>query len=104
MGADALSDVLRTVRLTGAVFFYFDLKGEWVAEAPPVRECIPFVMPEVQHLIEFHLVTSGHCWGGLLDAEPVHLKTRDIIVFPHGDPHVISSSPGMRAPGLWGFS
>jgi AraC-like DNA-binding protein len=103
MGADALSDVLRTVRLTGAVFFYFDLKGEWVAEAPPVRECIPFVMPGVQHLIEFHLVTSGRCWGGLLDGEPIRLETGDIIVFPQGDPHVISSSPGMRTQPDFGF-
>src|SRR6266404_5745892 len=35
MGADALSDVLRAVRLTGAVFFHNDLMGEWVSEPPP---------------------------------------------------------------------
>ena len=61
MPADALSDVLRTVRLTGAVFFYFDMGGDWVAEAPPGRDCIPFVMPGVQHLIEFHVIAKGGC-------------------------------------------
>jgi AraC-like DNA-binding protein len=97
MGADALSDVLRTVRLTGAVFFYFDMTGAWVAEAPPAQDCIPFVMPGVQHLIEFHLITKGGCWGGLAGERPVRLNEGDIIVFPQGDPHVVSSAPGMRS-------
>ena len=36
--ADVLSDVLRAVRLTGAVYFDFNLSAPWVAEAPPSRE------------------------------------------------------------------
>src|SRR5688572_15479962 len=96
MGADALSDVLRAVRLTGAVFFNLDVRAPWVAEAPPAKECAPFVMPGVGHLIEFHVITKGTCWGGLLDEPPVRLETGDIIVFPQGDAHVLSSAPGMR--------
>ena len=38
MTADVLSDVLRAVRLTGAVYFDFELSSPWVAEAPPSRE------------------------------------------------------------------
>jgi AraC-like DNA-binding protein len=53
-------------------------------------------MPNVGYLIEYHVVTKGHCWAGLLDAKPVRLETGDIIVFPHGDAHVLSSEPGMR--------
>ena len=36
--ADVLSDVLRAVRLTGAVYFDFELSSPWVADAPPSRE------------------------------------------------------------------
>ena len=32
---DALSDVLRAVRLTGAVFFDVRASEPWVAESPP---------------------------------------------------------------------
>ena len=35
MRTDVLSDVLRAVRLTGAVYFDFELSSPWVAEAPP---------------------------------------------------------------------
>jgi AraC-like DNA-binding protein len=36
--------------------------------------------------------------GGLLGEEAVRLEAGDVICFPHGDPHVLSSAPGMRAP------
>jgi AraC-like DNA-binding protein len=96
MGADALSEVLRAVRLTGAVFFHNDLAGEWASEPPPARECIPYVMPGAQHLIEYHLVARGGCWAGLVDAAPIRLEAGDVIVFPQGDSHVVSSAPGLR--------
>jgi hypothetical protein len=97
MAADALSDLLRTVRLAGAVFFNLDVSEPWVAEAPPASVCGPFVMPTAQHVIEFHVVTKGFCWGGLLDDQPLRLRAGDVIIFPQGDAHVMSSAPGMRA-------
>ena len=95
---DTLSDVLRVVRLTGAVFFAIDGSAPWIAETPPARTIGPQIMPGVDHVIEYHLVSTGSCWGGLLDEPAVRLQAGDIIVFPQGDPHVISSAPGMRAP------
>jgi len=37
MDHDTLSDVLRNVRLRGAVFFSVSGNSGWVAEAPPAR-------------------------------------------------------------------
>jgi AraC-like DNA-binding protein len=96
MGVDTLSDVLRSVRLTGAVFFDIDTRAPWVAEAPPAREIAGSVLPGVQHVIEYHVVTSGTCYGGLIGEPPIKLEAGDVIVFPHGDAHVMSSEPGMR--------
>jgi AraC-like DNA-binding protein len=96
MSSDTLSAVLRAVRLTGAVFFSIDASAPWVADTPAAREIGPYIMPGVEHVIEYHVVTSGFCWGGIAGEEPVRLETGDIIVFPQGDAHVISSGPGMR--------
>jgi AraC-like DNA-binding protein len=95
--ADVLSDVLRAVHLTGAVFFDFELSSPWVAEAPPAREIAARVMPGAQRVIEYHLIARGSCWGNAIGDEPVHLREGDLILFPQGDPHVLSSAPGMRA-------
>jgi AraC-like DNA-binding protein len=95
--ADVLSDVLRSIRLTGAVYFDFELSSPWVAEAPPSREIAAMVMPGAQRVIEYHLVASGSCWGHAIGEPPIRLKEGDLILFPQGDPHVLSSAPDLRA-------
>lgn len=93
---DALSDVLRAVRLTGAVFFDVQAADPWVAEAPPANTIVGAIFPGAEHLISYHVVTHGACWGGLVGEPPIRLEAGDIIVFPHGDAHTMSSEPGMR--------
>jgi AraC-like DNA-binding protein len=88
--------------LTGAVFFAVDASAPWVAEAPPAREIGPYIMPGVEHVIEYHVITTGSCWGGIVDEIPIRLEAGDVIVFPQGDAHVMSSAPGMRGiPDDW---
>ena len=98
MHQDLLSDVLRSARLRGALYFHVSGRREWVAEAPPSREIAAAVLPGAEHVIEFHAVISGGCWGTAIGDAPVRLQAGDVILFPQGDPHVISSAPGMRAP------
>ncbi len=97
MTSDVLSDVLRSVRLTGAVFFDFELTSPWVAEAPPSRDIAARVMPGAQRVIEYHLIARGTGWGHAIGQEPMRLREGDLIVFPQGDAHVLSSAPGLRA-------
>ena len=97
MAADALSDVLRTVRLTGAVFFEVAATEPWVAESAPRDIILPKVLPGADHLIAYHVVTKGRCFGMLIGGQPIALEAGEVIVFTHGDPHVMTSSPGMRA-------
>jgi AraC-like DNA-binding protein len=92
-----MSDVLRSIRLNGAVYFDFELSSPWVAEAPPSREIAAKVMPGAQRVIEYHLIARGACWGNIVGESPIRLTEGDLILFPQGDPHVLSSAPGMRA-------
>ena len=96
MTTDVLSDVLRAVRLTGAVHFSVEASAPFAAEALAGSEVAPHVLPGVEHVLEYHLVTRGRCWGGIVGEEPLPLEEGDIIAFPHGDAHTLSSSPGMR--------
>ena len=54
-------------------------------------------MPGAQRVIEYHLIARGTCWGHAVGEEPMRLREGDLIVFPQGDAHVLSSAPGMRA-------
>jgi len=97
MSHDILSDVLRNVRLRGALFYHVNGSLNWAAEAPPSGEIAAAVMPGSEHVMEYHVVTRGSCWGAIVGESPVRLETGDIVLFPHGDRHVVSSAPGMRA-------
>src|SRR5215475_10745396 len=96
MSHDILSDVLRSVRLRGALFFYVSGSRSWAAEAPSSRDIAAAVMPDSEHVMEYHVVTAGSCWGAIVGEAPVRLETGDIVLFPHGDAHV------MRGPANGG--
>lgn len=98
MSTDTLSEVLRGVRLSGAVFFSVDASAPWVAETPKASELAPYLLPGAQHVIDYHVITAGSCWGGIIGETPIRLETGDVIAFPQGDHHVLSSAPGMRGP------
>ncbi len=93
---DALSDVLQAVRLTGAIFFDVKAAQPWVAETPAGRSVVSAMFPGSEHLISYHVIMQGECWACVPGEEPMRLSSGDIIVLPHGDTHVLSTTPGMR--------
>jgi AraC-like DNA-binding protein len=95
---DALSDVLRAVRLTGAVFFDVQACAPWVAETPVGTTIVDSIFPGAEHLMSYHVVTRGIAWACVPNEPPIRLSAGDVIVFPHGDAHAMSSAPGMRKP------
>src|SRR5262249_12265275 len=86
-GLDLLSDVLRGVRLTAAVFFRVEAASPWVIEMPDGAALARSVFPRAQHVVSYHVVTRGTCWGGLVGGTSLPLEPGDVLVFPHGDPY-----------------
>lgn len=97
MARDALSDLLRTVRLTGATFFDVAAAEPWVVEQPPPAFILPKILPGAERLIAYHVVTAGRCFATVIGEEPIALERGEVVVITKGDPHVMSSGPGMRA-------
>ena len=89
---DALSDVLKAIRLTGAVFLDAELREGWSYLTPPPRLIGDLHMPGDEHIIPYHLVSEGRCLAGLVGSEQVVLETGDLIVFPQGDRHILASA------------
>jgi AraC-like DNA-binding protein len=93
---DLLSDLLRVVRLDSAYFFAVEAAEPWSVETVAAEALSPRIMPDAEHLISYHILTEGRCYGGLMGEEQVELAPGDVIVFPHGDAHVMSSGRGVR--------
>lgn len=92
---DPLSDVLRSVRLRGSVFFEMICRDQWSALAPGAHKIGPAVMPGAEHVIEYHMALKGEAWVAVDGEPPVRLREGDIVMLPHGDAHVVSSAPGV---------
>ena len=91
---DALSETLRVVRLTGAIFINARFSAPWCYASPEASAAAPLLEPGAERVVIFHLITEGECWlelGGTAQ----RLAAGDIIVFPHGDAHRMSSRPGV---------
>ena len=88
--------MLRAVRLTGALFFLVEASDPWVLELPDGAMLAPVTLPRAQHVISYHVVTRGTCWGGLRAGAPVRLEAGDVLVFPRGDAYFMSMDRDMR--------
>ena len=98
---DALSDLLRVVRLDGAFFYTVEAAEPWGVESVAAPELAPRILPGAEHLISYHILTRGRCYGGVIGEEQVELAPGDVIVFPHGDANLMSSGRGVRiGPGV----
>lgn len=97
--ADTLSEALRAVRLTGAVFFVIDITSPWCIEMPEAKNYADIILPRAQHVVSYHIVVAGGGWAGVPGAPPIRYDAGDILVFPHGDAYAMRSAPD-AAPDL----
>ena len=89
---DALSEILNSVKLEGAVFHNAEFSAPWGVRTPPTCEVAAFLRRPAKHLILYHLLTEGRAHGAVeRSGQSLDLRAGDIVVFPHGDEHVLSN-------------
>ena len=96
---DALSEVLRVVRLTSAVFYNARFSAPWCFASPEVGTVMEILHPGSERMVIFHLLTEGECQVEVEGALPRTLRAGEIIVFPHGDAHRMASERNVAAAG-----
>jgi AraC-like DNA-binding protein len=102
---DVLSEVLRAVRLEGALFFNGEFSAPWCLSATPSATFAPYLCPGARHLILFHFLTEGRAYARLPNGRREDLSVGDIVMFPHGDAHFLGNgSPVKPVDSLSAFS
>jgi AraC-like DNA-binding protein len=87
---DALSEALKSVRMTGAIFYDCECFAPWGFSVPHVRTVAHVLAPGTERLVSYHLVTEGRATVRFAE-ETVLVTAGDIIIIPHGDAHTISN-------------
>src|SRR5215813_15151228 len=93
---DVLSEVLKVIKLEGAIFYNAEYAAPWSFRAPPSRVVVPYFAQRGGHVIFYHLLTEGQCVTRLDDGEQVAVSAGEVVIFPHGDAHIMSSGPGVN--------
>ena len=93
---DVLSDVLRSVRLCGSVFFTADFSSPWALDSPNPELLATIVMPEADHVSLFHILMEGQCVVECERHPRVAMESGDVVVFPHGHAHTMRSEDSMQ--------
>ena len=96
-GCDVLSDVLRSVRLTGSMLFLVDARAPWLSWAPQADVIRRVALPSAQHLVSYHIVTQGRCVAGLSGGAQEMFEAGDVLIVPHGDRYFLADPPGAQA-------
>ncbi len=95
---DAFSDILSSVKLSGAVFFTGEFSEPWGFSTPASKVMAAKVAPQAVHLLLYHLLLEGGAVVEMEDGQTVPLAPGEVVVFPHGDPHHMSSGRHARPP------
>jgi AraC-like DNA-binding protein len=96
MKMDVLSEVLRVIRLEGALFFNGEFSAPWCLSTSQSAAIAPYLAPEAEHLIIYHFLTEGRAYAQLLEGRREELIAGDIVIFPHGDAHLLGNGPPVK--------
>jgi AraC-like DNA-binding protein len=93
---DVLSEVLKVVKLEGAIYYNGEFTAPWSFRAPPSSVLAPHFAPGGGHVIIYHLVAEGQGFAGLEDGNRVPLTAGDVVIFPHGDSHIVGNGSNVE--------
>lgn len=95
---DAFSEILSGVKLNGAVFFSAEFSAPWGFSATASNMMAATLGLGAAHLVLYHLLIDGSAFVEMADGHSIELKPGDVVVFPQGDPHHMSSGVGATRP------
>jgi AraC-like DNA-binding protein len=88
---DALSDLLRVIRLKGGVFLHAEFTAPWCIQSQPEpQDCSP-LLSGADHMVLYHYVTSGRTLAQIRGSEPVEFEAGQVMILPHNDWHLMGS-------------
>jgi len=85
---DALSEVLGSVRMTGAIFLDAEFTAPWAFATPAAERAAPVLAPGTERLVSYHLVTEGRASVQIPGETDLPVEAGEIVIIPHGQAHI----------------
>jgi AraC-like DNA-binding protein len=101
---DALSEVLKIIKLRGALFFNAEFSAPWCLASSQSSQVAPLLCPGAGHVIIYHYLADGRAYAQLPQAGRRDLGSGDVVIFPHGDAHILGNGAGKPVDSLKTFA
>jgi AraC-like DNA-binding protein len=88
---DALSDVLRIVRLKGGLFLDAEFTAPWCVRSQVRPEDCGSLLEGAEHIILYHYVVEGRLGVRLPNEPDLELEAGEVVIFPHNHGHLLGS-------------
>ncbi len=92
---DPLTDVLRSLRLTGGVFLDVSLTAPWSVLSHIEADDISSFLTAPKNMISYHCVTEGRLQISVDGERPVEVRAGEIVLLPRNDVHTLASEAGI---------
>jgi len=93
---DVLSEVLKAVKLHGAMYYNGEFAVPWSVRSPAAATIAPYLGVKEKHVIVYHLLLGGRASIRLESGKPLAIEAGDIVVLPHGHPHIVENGSPTR--------
>ena len=98
---DALSDVLKSVRLEGAFYLTAEFTAPWCVQGQLGLMKVKERLAGAEHVMFFHFLTQGSCKVRLADhADVLDVMAGDLILLPKDENHFPGSDPHLAPMGV----
>lgn len=88
---DALSDILRVVRLKGGVFLHAEFTAPWCIASEVTAQDLGRLLEGSEHLVLYHYVVEGRLSAQMPNGKPLEVGAGEAVIFPHNHAHLLGS-------------
>lgn len=88
---DTLSEIFRTLRLTGGIFLDARFTAPWCVLSHVTPDDIRIFLKTPQNIVTLHYVVAGRAYVGIGDSERLEVNEGEVVLLPRNDEHIMSS-------------
>jgi len=92
---DPLSEVLRSIRLTGGIFLEANFTAPWCVQTRLTPDDCATFLAKPPLMIAYHFVMEGRALISIDGGPAVEARAGEVVLLPRNDVHVLASSSGL---------
>ncbi|MBK1871390.1 cupin domain-containing protein [Aestuariivirga sp. YIM B02566] len=88
---DTLSEIFRTLRLTGGIFLDARFTAPWCVISHVTPDDVRPFITSPKNIVTLHYVVTGRTYVGIGDGERLEINEGELVLLPRSDEHIMSS-------------